>query len=146
MKQAILNLGLYLTWSPRIHEFASLDDQQKILSMYLSSILDPGSAFFGLPIELFRKILEENFFLGKKHKQCDECVQNRGNEFHGLVGSKYLLSCCLYECRCFNNYIYEKNELCMGKNPMRELWGMGVGMWKDVDDEYHDTSKYRELI
>lgn len=127
-------LGLSLTWSPNIHEFASLKDQKKIELFYLSSKLDSGSAVYHLPLELFRKILEENFFLGNRHKtQCDDC---RGQKtIHGWNIENR--NCCT--CECFKNFTDEKKprsvQFCFGLDPFVDCWGESWGVCHKILEE-----------
>lgn len=130
---ALLNLGLYITWSPNIHKFASVNDQKRIELFYFAK-LDQNSIIYGLPIELFRKIFEENFFLGNRHKPCTQCPHPPRASSGMLVDG--MKPCCWESCGCFlaGRGRSQHYEFCTGKEPSIELWGMECGMWKVVEE------------
>lgn len=135
-------LGMSLTWSPSIHEFASVKDQKKIELFYLALKLDSGCNFFGLHIELFRKIFEDHWYLGNKHKtQCEQCSNTKS--IHHLPLDVVEPPCC--ECECFVNFPGQnpKNfHFCFGADPLVDCWGKSWGVHQRLLEEKQKQEQY----
>jgi hypothetical protein len=125
-------LGIYITWAPNIHQYASEKDQKRIELFYLGTKLDQNSVLFGLPLDLFRRILEENYFLGVRHAH-DTCVfppnylHGRGLYWRG--SPQYLGLCDRPEARpkCWGSYA--ELEICL-RHGSAECWGITANMWE----------------
>lgn len=134
------SLGLFITWSANIHKFASLNDQKRIELFHFAITGDEGATIFGLPVEIFRKIFEDHFCLGNRHKKCTTCTgpwrPQHGRFWHGWS------VCCQESCGCVrdsdNNYL----EVCPGKNPFLEMWGIQAGLWKQQLKSYETFLLY----
>lgn len=148
LSRILFSLGLQFTWSPSIHEYASIKDQKKIELFYLASKLDPGCVFYGIPPELIRKTLQEHFVLGMKHKFCAAC-----SKLEFILGfplnPEEKKNCQAKECNCEckealkDAHIF---EFCMGKNPLEDCWGGSWGMYQLFGRKTtHDLADFEPL-